>query len=123
MGVRSCISRSVSFDGQAHLEENGILVEVSANDAPRQRYTVRVGRRGERGSIPFLPLFIQGQGKVHVVPVAETVAKLLGEAQEFVTERAQADEDAYIARRLERETPQAEREGKKRRSPGYKHRS
>lgn len=101
-------------------EADGILVEVSSNDSPRPRHTVRVGRRGERGTIPFLPLFIEGQGKVRVVSVAETVAKLLVEAQNFVEERAQAIEDEYLAERISRESRQVEREGKKRRSSGYK---
>ncbi len=101
-------------------EENGILVEVSASDATRTRYTVRIGRRGERGSIPFLPLYTIGQGKVSVVSVVETVSKLLLQAEKFVEEQAQVQEDAYLSERIERESRQVEREGKKRRGPQYK---
>jgi hypothetical protein len=102
-------------------EENGILVEVSMSDGYRPRYNVRVGRRGERGTIPFLQLRVEGQGKVRVIDVSETVAKLLYAAQEFVEGRVQEHEDKFIAERIERESRQVEREGKKRRPSGYKH--
>lgn len=103
-------------------EEDGVLVEVSMSDTARPMYNVRVGRRGERGTIPFLPLRTEGQGKVRVVSVTDAVARLLDEAERFVEEQAQAREDEYIQKRIEREARQVEKEGKKRKSSGYKHR-
>ena len=98
------------------LEENGVLVVVSASDGTRPRYNVRVGRRGERGVIPFLPLFVKGQGKVHVTPIADTISRLVCEAEKFVEGLAQDDEDKFIEARMARESKQVEREGKKRRT-------
>jgi hypothetical protein len=101
-------------------EENGILVEVSASDGYRPRYTVRVGRRGERGTIPFLQLFVEGQGKVRVRPVADIVARLLDEAEKHVEDLAQQWENEYLEQRIAREDRQVQKEGKKRKSSGYK---
>jgi len=117
MNERSKISWTIIKE----FEENGILVEISESSAYRPQYNVRVGRRGERGTIPFLQLRVEGQGKVRVVDVSETVAKLLSEAQKFVEDRAQDREDKFIAERIERESKQVEREGKKRRPSGYRH--
>lgn len=102
------------------LEENGVLVEVSKSDAYRPRYAIRVGRRGDKGLVPFLPLFIEGKGKITVNSPADTAAKLMKEAAEFVREEAQKAEDEYIEQRIARELKQVEREGKKRRPSGYK---
>jgi len=100
-------------------EENGIVVEVSVSDTRTPRYNARVVRRNERGAIPFLQLRTEGQGKVRIVSIAKTVEKLLSEAEQFVESEVQKIEDAYIDQRIERESRQVEREGKKRR-PGYK---
>lgn len=103
------------------LEEEGIAVEITRSDGYRPRYAVRVGRKGERGVIPFLPMFIKGQGKIHVVTIASTVEKLLIEAEKLVEGLAQQHEDEYIEQRIAREARQVEKEGKKRKSSGYKH--
>ncbi len=100
--------------------EGGLVVEVSASDAPRPRYNFRVGRRGERGLIPFIPVFTEGQGSIRVVSSVEKLGLLIERAEEFVREKVQAHEDEYVARRIEREMKQVAREGKKRRPSGYK---
>lgn len=112
--------RKVNWSVVKDFELNGIVVEVSASDTERPRYSVRIGRRGERGTVSFVPLYIEGQGKVRVTSIVDTMSKLLQEAQEFVEEQAQTHEDEYIAKRIERETREAARDGKKRRSSGYK---
>ncbi len=101
-------------------ERDGVLVQVSASDARRPRYTVRVGRRGERGIIPFLQCYIVGQGKVSVRPIATVVYELLAEAETFVQGLAQEHEDKYLAEKIQHEERGATRDGKKRRPSGYK---
>ena len=100
-------------------EEEGILVQVSASETARPRYTMRVGRRGENGVIPYLPVFTEGQGCVRVRSVVDTVGRLLDLAEIYVQGEAQKNEDAWIAARIEREEKGVVRDGKKRR-PAYK---
>mgnify|MGYP001614709728 CR=1 FL=1 len=100
-------------------EEEGILVQVSASETARPRYTMRVGRRGENGVIPYLPVFTEGQGSVRVRSVVDTVGRLLDLAEIYVQGEAQKNEDAWIAARIEREEKGVVRDGKKRR-PAYK---
>lgn len=104
------------------LEGTDLVVEVSQNDAPRPRYSYRVGKKGERGTIPFIQVFTEGQGTIRVVSTAAKVAELIAQAEEFVRQKVQEHEDAYIERRIEREMRQVEKEGKKRRPSGYKQR-
>jgi hypothetical protein len=113
------IDKKPSWTVVKEFEESGVLVEVSASDTARSRYSIRIGRRGERGAMPFLPLYLQGQGSVRVVSVAQTIEKLVRLAEDFVREEAQKKEDEYIEQRIARETRQVEREGKKKRG-GYK---
>lgn len=102
------------------IEEDGIVVEISSNDAQRPRYNVRIYRPGERGPIPFLQLRTEGQGQIQIVSLVPTVTKLLAQAEEFAREQAQIREDEYIEKRTAREAREVAREGKKRRSSGYK---
>lgn len=113
--------RKINWSVVKEIESDGIVLEVSASDGRRPRYSVRIGRRGERGLVSFVPLFIKGQGKVQVVSIVETVSKLLIDAQGFVEEQAQKAEDQYIEERISREARGVEKDGKKRRSSGYKH--
>ena len=112
--------RRVNWTVIEKFEKNGIVVEVSESDARRPRYTARIGWKGEHNTMPHLRFFVEGQGKVRVSPISAIVAELLAQAEKFVEARAQVNEDKYIEERLERETRQVEREGKKRRSSGYK---
>lgn len=101
-------------------EENSVVVQVSASDTARPRYTYRIGRRGENGLIPYLQAFVEGQGAVKVRSLVDTIAKLLDEAEQYVQIEAQRAEDEWIAKRIERDERGAARDGKKKRKAGYK---
>lgn len=105
----------IAWETAREFEEAGIVVQISASDGRRTRYSVRVGKRGENGIIPFLPLFLEGQGEVRVVSVVNTIASLLTKAEAYVQERAQDEEDLFIQQKIDREQRGVERDGKKKR--------
>jgi len=96
------------------LEEEGVLVQVSASDSRRPRYTIRIGRRGESGVISYLQAFVEGQGSVRVRSLIPVVTRLLTAAEDFVQIEAQRVEDEWIAEQIARDERGVQRDGKKR---------
>lgn len=86
-----------------------LVVRVSASKGFRPRYSIQVGRLGkdESGSagrvFNHLPIFTRGQGRIEIIRVAKALTELIKEAEDFVHNAAQYNEDLAIEARQSKE--------------------
>jgi hypothetical protein len=86
-----------------------VTVRVQANDAYRPRYSVQVGRLGDKGSgtflAPHLPMYneVQHARVTSVSDYAEVVSRLMIEARTYIQERMQIREDEIMAEKIAKE--------------------
>lgn len=93
-------------------EEHGVVVIVSALEGRgRPKFNIEVGSRGKNGRIMrYFPIYTDGQGRIEIQRVSGYIAKLTDAAEDWIQEESQRREDEFIARRLEREQKQLDRD-------------
>ncbi len=88
--------------------DGDVAVAVEMVEGYRPRYSLRMGRVRPDGSITsFVSVQIEGALSPKLVPFAERQAKLLAQAEEWISTDVGYRAESTIDKRIERETKQA----------------
>jgi hypothetical protein len=86
--------------------KDGLSVQVEMLDGWRPRYRVRLGALRGEDFLPTILVRLEGQGKVQIHRVQDTVSALLTEAEDWVHNEAQHRENQILEERIVKETKQ-----------------
>lgn len=116
--------QKVQWEKAIEFEENGVVASVSVLPITRPRYSVEIGTKTNAGRFGrYLPLFVEGRGKVEVRRIdRETIDRLLTQAEDYVRMKVQENEDAFIEFKLaqEKKREAQQQKGEHQPKPGLK---
>lgn len=84
--------------------QDGITIQVEQTLGLKPRFSLKIGKKLENGWLaPFVPVFIEGLGSVRIRSLLPVMAKLLADAEAWISATAQAHEDKNMEFRLAKE--------------------
>jgi len=85
-------------------EVSGFRVRIQMSKGFRPRYSLSVGRVNQDGKfVPFLPIFVEGQGKVKIKRISTIISELLAASEDWIHNECQIREDQIIEEKQARE--------------------
>ncbi len=102
-------------------DDIGLLVRVTESQQFRPRYSMEIGKMGhENKLLRHIGVMSEGQGKIRLThDLGYRISELMKEAQRWIEEKMQANEDRFIEEKANREKAEMDR-GKPVQRPGLK---